>query len=299
MENVNETFNKIKLKQFVDNVEDYNGRKFVLITSGGTTVPLEKRTVRFIDNFSSGKRGSCSAQAFFEEGYSVIFYHRTGSFIPYLHNLGKGYTGLELLASNLNQETNSISLNNLPHNYIQYLVDYNNLKKSGRFMFLEFTEVDEYMNGLKTITETLKPLGNKLLVYLAAAVSDFHIPFSELPDNKIQSSQGSFILQLKPVEKVLKQLVSDWVPHAFVVSFKLETDKNLLQSKAKSALKTYKHNAVVANLLQTKDKEVCIYTKTESIKVDMRTNNGTGTLENKIMKVLVDMHDKQMTLMSK
>lgn len=31
---------------------------------GGTTVPLEKNTVRFIDNFSSGARGAASAEHF-------------------------------------------------------------------------------------------------------------------------------------------------------------------------------------------------------------------------------------------
>lgn len=30
--------------------------------SGGTTVPLEQNTVRFIDNFSAGTRGSSSAE---------------------------------------------------------------------------------------------------------------------------------------------------------------------------------------------------------------------------------------------
>ena len=29
-------------------------RRLVLVTSGGTTVPLENQTVRFIDNFSAG-----------------------------------------------------------------------------------------------------------------------------------------------------------------------------------------------------------------------------------------------------
>ena len=35
-----------------------------VVTSGGTTVPLEQRTVRFIDNFSTGTRGARSAAAF-------------------------------------------------------------------------------------------------------------------------------------------------------------------------------------------------------------------------------------------
>lgn len=33
------------------------GRRVVLVTSGGTTVPLENQTVRFIDNFSESYEG--------------------------------------------------------------------------------------------------------------------------------------------------------------------------------------------------------------------------------------------------
>ena len=46
------------------------------IKSGGTTVPLEQNTVRFIDNFSAGTRGSASAEYFLGAGYQVIFLHR-------------------------------------------------------------------------------------------------------------------------------------------------------------------------------------------------------------------------------
>ena len=41
--------------------------KIALVTSGGTTVPLEKRTVRFIDNFSTGGRG---AEVYFRSTFS-------------------------------------------------------------------------------------------------------------------------------------------------------------------------------------------------------------------------------------
>ena len=34
----------------------------ILFKSGGTTVPLESRTVRFIDNFSVGTRGATSTE---------------------------------------------------------------------------------------------------------------------------------------------------------------------------------------------------------------------------------------------
>lgn len=39
-------------------------RPIVLITSGGTTVPLEQNCVRFLDNFSGGTRGALSAELF-------------------------------------------------------------------------------------------------------------------------------------------------------------------------------------------------------------------------------------------
>ncbi len=49
-----------KVKEFFSEIPE--GKKIVLITSGGTVVPLERQTVRFIDNFSTGSRGSLSAE---------------------------------------------------------------------------------------------------------------------------------------------------------------------------------------------------------------------------------------------
>ena len=53
------------------------------------------------------------------------------------------------------------------------------------------------------------------------AVSDFYIPFNEMSEHKIQSSREPLVLTLKPVPKMLKPLVSDWCPNAFVISFKV------------------------------------------------------------------------------
>jgi phosphopantothenate---cysteine ligase (ATP) len=38
------------------------GVPIVVITSGGTAVPLEKNCVRFLDNISTGYRGAISAE---------------------------------------------------------------------------------------------------------------------------------------------------------------------------------------------------------------------------------------------
>ena len=42
------------------------GRLVACVTSGGTTVPLERNCVRFIGNFSRGTRGALSVEQFIE-----------------------------------------------------------------------------------------------------------------------------------------------------------------------------------------------------------------------------------------
>lgn len=43
---------------------------------------------------------------------------------------------------------------------------------------------------------SIPPAGSEAMFYLAAAVSDFYIPASEMPEHKIQSSEGP--LQVRP-----------------------------------------------------------------------------------------------------
>lgn len=60
-------WNELKLNDLVTNpirefLNKMKGKEIVLVTSGGTAVPLEKRPVRFLDNFSTGNRGALSAE---------------------------------------------------------------------------------------------------------------------------------------------------------------------------------------------------------------------------------------------
>ena len=71
-----------KLKELVDfnsSFRHVKGRQLIFITSGGTQVPLEKNTVRSIENFSTGTRGARSAEHFLRNGHPVIFLHRKDS----------------------------------------------------------------------------------------------------------------------------------------------------------------------------------------------------------------------------
>lgn len=90
------------------------------------------------------------------------------------------------------------------------------------------------------------------MFYLAAAVSDFYVPWLELPEHKIQSRGGMLNLQLQQVPKCLGLLRNEWAPAAFHVSFKLETDEQLLLEKSKAAITNYGVHSVVANELNTR-----------------------------------------------
>ena len=58
-----------------------DGKTVVLVTSGGTSVPLEKNTVRSVENFSTGQRGSLSVEHFLKHSneIKVIYFHRRGN----------------------------------------------------------------------------------------------------------------------------------------------------------------------------------------------------------------------------
>jgi hypothetical protein len=77
-----------KLTKFVDDLTF----PYVCITSGGTTVPLEKNMVRCIDNFSTGERGAQSAECFLAQGYKVIFLHRLKSTMPFTSSFRNQYS---------------------------------------------------------------------------------------------------------------------------------------------------------------------------------------------------------------
>jgi len=56
--------------------------------------------VRFIDNFSTGSRGSKSVECFLEQEYAVVFMHRKGSIEPFAQLkelLSKGATHCTIL----------------------------------------------------------------------------------------------------------------------------------------------------------------------------------------------------------
>ena len=167
---------------------------------------------------------------------------------------------------------------------------YRYAKRNNLLLLLPFTTISEYLFELRSLAQLMKPLGPNALFYLAAAVSDFFIPNDRMSEHKIQSSElpdyltqdektGSsdiytggiepqppsrskkLIIDLDPVPKFLHRLVNGWAPDgSMIVSFKLETDPNLLVYKAQTALQRYAHHLVIGNLLTTRKWEVVFVT---------------------------------------
>lgn len=268
------------------------GRRVVMITSGGTKVPLESRTVRFLDNFSSGRRGASSAEYFIEAGYAVIFLHRHRSLYPYT----RMFSTINMLdALQLKSEQGEVVVNQevLP-NITKVLKRYQEVKERRLLLPVEFSALSEYLHLLKAAAQALSTIGSKAMFYLAAAVSDFYIPASEMPEHKIQSSNGPLQLSLNMVPKILSPLVKDWAPQAFVISFKLETDASILLDKAKKALDTYRHQAVVANVLDSRRGYVVVVTRDTQVELILTDDDVKKDIEieERIVSNLTSAHGK-------
>lgn len=236
-------------------------RRVVLVTSGGTTVPLEKQTVRFIDNFSAGTRGATSAEYFLEAGYAVVFLHRQFSLLPYSRHYSHATDCfLDFLAPG--PDGTVVAKPAYTDKMLSVLQKYHAARSQNRLLMVPFVTIGDYLHELRAIARLMHRLGPDGLLYLAAAASDFFLPQDRMAEHKIQSTDAAdqvankaaavggsggggaggeeefdnfdsttkvprskrLIVDLDPVPKFLKNLVDGWAPQCMIVSFKLETD---------------------------------------------------------------------------
>ncbi|KAK9766276.1 Phosphopantothenate--cysteine ligase cab2 [Basidiobolus ranarum] len=253
------------------------GRRIAVITSGGTTVPLENQTVRFIDNFSAG--------------YAVVFLHRQFSLQPY----SRHYTHSKncfLDYMSLNSDGPLTVDPQYSQKMQEVLVKYQKAKQEETLLMISFVTVTDYLFHLRSAAFIMGSMGEKALFYLAAAVSDFFIPAEKMVEHKIQSDGGGLSLTMEQVPKVLKPLVTKWASQSFIVSFKLETDPEILTKKARLALNRYGHKVVIGNILTTRKRIVWFITNDTEETVSL-TNEELAEeveIESKIVPNLIQRH---------
>ena len=287
---------KQKVLSFCQRQTDHGlpNSRFVLITSGGTSVPLERNTVRFIDNFSRGTRGASSAEKFLQKGYAVIFLRRTSTLEPFLRHFNQRLV-FDTLSECLTCEDDDDKLALEPmHNLMDDMKDLFKIYREtkDRLLTIDFVELCEYIHYLHLISSVIHELAPKSIFYLAAAVSDFYVPPSNLSTHKIDSGEP-LKLTLELVPKFLHPLVKYWAPDAYVVSFKLETDPLKLIAKSRKALDCYGHKLVIANELASRTERVLLVDKTHSKEINLHEiNPPIKEIETAIVEELVQRHDK-------
>ncbi|KAF2643291.1 DFP-domain-containing protein [Massarina eburnea CBS 473.64] len=272
-------------REFISRHND-EGRRIVLVTSGGTTVPLETHTVRYIDNFSAGTRGATSAEYFLQHGYAVIFLHRQFSLLPYSRHYSHNTRSF---LDYMREENGRVVVDERQSaDMLEVLRQYTQVKNQGRLLILSFVTITEYLWDLREVAQLMRPLGPRAMFYLAAAVSDFFVPRDRMVEHKIQSNEEfhqteggdganarapaartdgrKLVIDLEPVPKFLQQLVDGWAPEGMIVSFKLETDPSILVRKAQYSLNKYSHTLVIGNLLLTRKWEVVFVSALEGEK---------------------------------
>ena len=194
--------------------------------------------------------------------------------------------------------------------------------------FVSFVGLEEYLCVIEILVNYLQQkylevskssetpgTAKRPVLYFAAAVSDFYIPYSKLPEHKIQSRDGkpktlesdqkaakeansghtqapehqqkekpAYQINLQKSPKMLKK-IRKIGSELIQVSFKLETDLSILEKKVFKALDEYHSNLVVGNLLQTRNREIYLYDsnsrKCKFVQLDeLRRDSGDQNDEN-------------------
>lgn len=158
-------------------------------------------------------------------------------------------------------------------------------------LMVNFFTVSDYLFLLMETAKMVRGLGAPIMFYLAAAVSDFYLPETQVSEHKIQSEEGTLTMRLEPVPKLIFFITTIWAPNAFVATFKLETDPDLLLHKSRTALDKYQHQAVIANVLRDRKREVTILEKGGGVQVIRVDDPSNEEIEEQIVSHLINLHE--------
>nr|CCC89682.1 conserved hypothetical protein [Trypanosoma congolense IL3000] len=246
-----------KVLDFAQRVSRGNCKGLALVSSGGTSVPLEMNAVRFVTNFSTGSRGAGLVEDLVVREWACILLHSESAQLPFRRVMDNMDT--ERFFTELMAPEKSSAVASIVGTYSKYKT---------RLLLVPYRTVVDYLYLLRLITvavchraECLRTMPMVLLA--AAAVSDYFIPRTLLSEHKISSNDGMTV-HFSCVPKVLNVLSDIWhtadcdVSRLFV-TFKLETHDEMLETKALKNLTLYNCDLVVANKLQEYKERVVMY----------------------------------------
>jgi phosphopantothenate-cysteine ligase len=117
-----------------------------------------------------------------------------------------------------------------------------------------------------------------------------------MSEHKIQSSSDILTLNLYPVKKEMYKIKSEWNPKTFLVSFKLETNEEILIEKSLKAITKGNSDYVIANILQTRYDRVLIISNEEKLEI---TKSSSKFIEENIVSKIIELHNNYITHINK
>ena len=119
-------------------------------------MPLEVKTVRFIDNFSAGTRGSISGEHFIQKEYAVLFLYRKRSLAPY----ERRFSNLNVLdLINYNDTNDNYKFDESSEFDYKSLFDtYKEVKENNLLLKIDYTSIYDYLSLLEYSCKAVKCL---------------------------------------------------------------------------------------------------------------------------------------------
>ena len=243
--------------------------------------------------FSTGNRGAALCEQLLDAGYAVIFVHRSNSAFPFarkllapacsaeklLRDIHSGSAAPRMVEAAAAHAACDSRLLALPFttvdDYLKLLREAScALAPAGKraLLVLAAAVSDFYVPAAELPEHKIQSGGSSSTADGHGAAADGSGRAKE--EEKESGKTSGLTLHLRPVPKVLGAIKQGsggggddsvrgdqqaaWAPQAFVVSFKLETNRAILLAKAAGALAKYGVDVVCANLLQSYKREVTL-----------------------------------------
>ena len=184
-----------------------------------------------------------------ENDCSVIFLYRSGCKKPFNVDLS-----LDDVYDSFYGLANEKKINKITKNA--------DLKKQSKEKLLEipFKTLFSYLEQVELISKRMNKLEqpkHQPWNFLCAAVSDYFIPMKDMTTHKIQASDAESGLKIELTST--PKMLGEWrklAPNVGLISFKLETDFNILNKKVDSSFSKYGSSFIIGNLLDTRYDEI-------------------------------------------